>query len=107
VQGLTIQGVSCASNCAWAPETGARFGNVGRNTLRGPGFFETDLSVYRTFFITERVQFQFRAEALNALNHANFANPQGDINNANFGFITATTGPYQSRQWRFGARVSF
>jgi hypothetical protein len=107
VQGLTIQGVNCASNCAWAPETGARFGNVGRNTLRGPGFFETDLSVYRTFFITERVQFQFRAEALNALNHANFANPNSDINNANFGFITATTGPYQSRQWRFGARVSF
>jgi hypothetical protein len=44
---------------------------------------------------------------LNATNHANFANPQSDINNASFGFITATTGPNQSRQWRFGARVSF
>jgi hypothetical protein len=80
---------------------------VGRNTLRGPGFFETDLSVYRTFTITERLQFQFRAEALNATNHANFANPTSDINNGNFGFITGTTGPNQSRQWRFGARVSF
>src|SRR5262245_12139663 len=107
VQGLTIQGTSCTSNCAWAPETGGRFGNVGRNTLRGPGYFETDMSIYRTFLITETVQFQFRAEALNATNHANFANPQGDINNANFGFITGTTGPNQSRQWRFGARVSF
>ncbi len=103
----TVLGVNCASNCAWAPENGARFGDVGRNTLRGPGFFETDLSVYRTFSFTERVQFQFRAEALNAMNHANFANPQGDINNSNFGFITGTTGPNQSRQWRFGARVSF
>src|SRR5262249_55122928 len=101
VQGLTIQGVTCTSNCAWAQETGARFGNVGRNTVRGPGFFETDLSLYRTFPISERAQFQIRAEALNATNHANFANPQADINNSTFGFITATTGPNQSRQWRF------
>jgi hypothetical protein len=107
VQGLTIQGVSCTSNCAWAPENGARFGTVGRNTLRGPGFFEADASVFRTIFITERVHFQFRAEALNATNHANFANPNSDINNSNFGFITGTTGPNQSRQWRFGARLSF
>ena len=103
----TVLGINCTSNCAWAPETGARFGNAGRNNLRGPGFFETDASIYRTFTITERVQFQFRAEALNATNHANFANPQADINNASFGLITGTTGPNQSRQWRFGARVSF
>jgi hypothetical protein len=107
VLGLTIQGVSCTSNCAWAPENGARFGSVGRNTLRGPGFFEADASVYRTFPITERVQFQFRAEALNATNHANFANPTSDINSSTFGFVTGTTGPNQSRQWRFGARLSF
>jgi len=107
VQGLTIQGVNCASNCAWAQETGAQFGTVGRNTLRGPGFFEADASIFRTFSITERVRFQFRAEALNALNHANFANPNSDVNNSNFGFITGTIGPNQARQWRFGARVSF
>jgi hypothetical protein len=53
------------------------------------------------------VQFQFRAEALNALNHANFANPATDATGTNFGFVTNTTGPNQSRQWRFGARVSF
>jgi len=103
----TVLGINCTSNCAWAPETGARFGNVGRNTLRGPGFFEMDASIFRTFSITERVQFQFRAESLNATNHANFANPASDVTGSNFGFITATVGPNQSRQWRFGARVSF
>jgi hypothetical protein len=107
VQGVSVGGVTCTSNCAWAPETGARFGSVGRNTLRGPGFFETDASIFRTFLITERVRFQLRAEALNATNHANFANPASDVTGANFGFITATVGPNQSRQWRFGARVSF
>lgn len=84
-----------------------RFGSGGRNNLRGPGFFETDMSIFRTFSVSERVKFQLRAEALNATNHANFANPQSDVNNANFGFITSTTGPNQSRQWRFGARLSF
>jgi hypothetical protein len=103
----TVLGVNCTTNCAWAPETGARFGTVGRNTLRGPGFFETDLSIYRTFTFTESVKLQFRAEALNATNHANFANPQPDINNATFGFVTSTYGPNQSRQWRFGMRLSF
>ena len=107
VLNTTIQGVTCTSNCAWAQETGARFGSVGRNNLRGPGFFETDMSIFRTFSFSERVKFQLRAEALNATNHANFANPTSDVNNSNFGFITGTTGPNQSRQWRFGARVSF
>jgi hypothetical protein len=103
----TISRPTAPCACAWATEDGARFGSLGRNTLRGPGYFETDLSVYRTILITERVRFQFRAEALNATNHANFANPAADITGSNFGFITGTTGPNQSRQWRFGARVSF
>lgn len=103
----TVLGVNCTANCAWAPETGARFGSVGRNTLRGPGFFEADLSIFRTFTLGEGVNLHFRAEALNATNHANFANPQSDINNATFGFITSTYGPNQSRQWRFGLRFGF
>jgi hypothetical protein len=84
-----------------------RFGSAGRNNLRGPGFFETDLSIFRTFSITEAVKFQLRAEALNATNHANFANPNADVTGANFGFVTGLYGPNQSRQWRFGARFSF
>jgi hypothetical protein len=107
VLGVAVAGVTCTSNCAWAPETSARFGSGGRNNLRGPGFFETDLSIYRTFSISESVKFQLRAEALNATNHANFANPASDVTGSNFGFITGTTGPNQSRQWRFGARFSF
>lgn len=84
-----------------------RFGTVGRNSLIGPGFFELDLGFFRTFSITERFKFQLRAEALNATNHANFANPQGDISNSSFGRITTLTGPNQTRQWRFAARFAF
>ena len=84
-----------------------RFGTGGRNNIRGPGFWETDLSIFRAFSISEKVKFELRAEALNALNHANFANPAADVTGANFGYVTGTYGPNQSRQWRFGARLSF
>jgi Carboxypeptidase regulatory-like domain/TonB dependent receptor len=84
-----------------------RFGNAGRNNLRGPGFFNIDMGLFRTFSFTESIKLQFRAEALNALNHPNFANPGADISTAaSFGFITSTVGQ-GSRIWRFGGRLSF
>lgn len=84
-----------------------RFGAAGRNIVRGPGFFNMDLSVFRTIGITEGINVQFRAEALNALNHPNFGNPGADISNLNsFGFITGLVGQ-PSRIFRLGARVSF
>jgi hypothetical protein len=83
-----------------------RFGSAGRNVLRGPGFFNVDLGLFKAFTVTETVKLQFRVEALNALNHANFANPQGDINNSNFGYITSTTGTGE-RNLRFAVRLSF
>jgi hypothetical protein len=65
-----------------------------------------DLGLFRTIRIA-RYNLQFRAEAFNALNHPNFANPGGDISNGNaFGYITATTGQ-GSRQLRFGLRFTF
>jgi hypothetical protein len=83
-----------------------RFGNVGRNTLRGPRFINLDLGLFRTFSLSEHLKLQLRAEALNALNHPNFANPNGDISSGTFGFITSTTGTGE-RNFRFAARLSF
>jgi outer membrane receptor protein involved in Fe transport len=84
-----------------------RFGNSGRNPIRGPGFWNVDLGLFRTIDVTSRVKLQLRAEALNALNHPNFNNPGADISNAGtFGFITQTTGTGE-RNIRFGVRMSF
>jgi hypothetical protein len=92
---------------AFASENGAKFGNVGRNTLRGPEFFNVDMGIFRTLTFTERFSLQLRAEALNALNHPNFGNPQSNISDAtNFGYVNSTVGQ-ASRQWRFAARFSF
>jgi hypothetical protein len=84
-----------------------RFGNVGRNSLRGPGFFNIDLGLFRTVSLGGNYKLQFRAEALNVLNHPNLSNPGSDISNSGtFGYITSTTGSGE-RDWRFGLRFSF
>ena len=92
---------------AYAAENGARFGSAGRNQIRGPGYFNIDAGLYRTIRFNEQFNLQFRAEALNALNHPNFSNPGSNQSNAGaFGYITSTTGQ-GSRIFRFGARFQF
>ena len=51
------------------------FGNVGRNTLRGPGFQSLDLALAKNFKVRSRTSLQLRVEAFNALNHPNFGRP--------------------------------
>jgi hypothetical protein len=58
---------------------GDAIGTVGRNALRGPGFFQWDFSGMKNFAVTEKVTVQFRADLFNLLNHPNFANPDGGI----------------------------
>jgi len=92
---------------AYATENGAVFGSGGRNQIIGPGFWNVDMGLYRTFTFTERFKFQLRGEALNALNHPNFSNPGSNQSAAGaFGYITSTTGQ-GSRIFRFGARLEF
>jgi hypothetical protein len=85
-----------------------RFGSSPRNTVRGPGFWNVDLGLFRTVGLPGSVRMQFRLEALNALNHPNFANPGNNVSDAGtFGLITNTTGNFGERNIRFGVRVTF
>jgi hypothetical protein len=54
-------------------------GTEGRNDISGFGLAQMDLSLVRSFPISERVKLQFRTDAFNLLNHANFTNPSGAI----------------------------
>jgi hypothetical protein len=96
---------------AFARPTGARFGNVGRNTMRGPGVVNTDLSLFRTFRLTERFNLQFKAESFNLSNTPHFNNPNGNANSSLFGRITSTQSNAdavgRSREFRFGLRLGF
>ena len=68
---------------------GVRPGNAGRNTVRGPGFQRTDLSVFKNFDFLGRHRIQARVEAFNVWNQARFSNPSGTFGTAPLGQITA------------------
>ncbi|WP_263365068.1 TonB-dependent receptor [Edaphobacter bradus] len=105
-----------------APAYGT-FGNLGRDTLTGPGLANLDLSLLKSTQLGERVHAQFRAEFFNVLNHTNFATPnpvvfssgpiQGTAANQTAvavasptaGVITATA--TASRQIQFGLKLLF
>ena len=70
-----------------------QFGNEGRNAVRGPGYASVDCSVFKNFALTESKRLQFRAEAFNLLNHANFALPENDLNSPAFGQILQAAPP--------------
>ena len=67
---------------AFLPVTATRFGNSGRNILRGPGFFNLDGGITRSFALTERFRLQFRGEAFGITNTPQFGNPGATVSNA-------------------------
>ena len=100
--------------------TAGTFGSVRRNTFRGPGVFDADLSIFRSFKITERINFQFRTEIFGLTNTPRFSNPNGSCSSGagasclitsngvvtnNFGSITSTLGTSGSNASTDGART--
>lgn len=78
-----------------------------RNTLRGPGFWNFDTSLSKSFTMPwkESQKLQFRWESYNAFNHTNFADPSADINAGTFGQITSQAG--SNRVMQFALRFDF
>ena len=84
----------------------AQFGS-GRNAFTGPSFFNSDMSLFKNFAITERVGAQFRFEAFNVFNHVNLNNPNNCIDCSGSGLITSLAPNAQMRQLNFGMKVTF
>jgi Carboxypeptidase regulatory-like domain len=93
------------NTAAFATPAAFTFGDVGRNTVYGPGMQTLDFAVAREFSLAERTRFQFRAEFFNALNHVNLGTPDRFVNTPQFGTITEAATP--GRQIQLSARVSF
>jgi hypothetical protein len=97
--------------------TAVRFGTSGRNILRGPGVVNSDLSIFRTFPIKERLKLQFRAEAYNWTNTPHFNNPGTNVSNMRLAadgsitslgnFLSVTGARSDERNFQFALRLSF
>jgi hypothetical protein len=81
------------------------YGNVGRNSVYGPGLQTMDLALVRSFALPERTRFEARAEFFNALNHTNLGTPNRFVNTSSFGSITEVAIP--GREIQLSARLSF
>ncbi|MEJ7607894.1 MAG: hypothetical protein WKF37_16885 [Bryobacteraceae bacterium] len=81
-----------------------RFGTAGRNSLRGPGFGNYDLSLVRNLRFSERLRMEFRAEAYNLTNSPRWGNPTNNVNNPNFGQILSAAG---ERELQLALRITF
>ncbi len=90
---------------AFATPPAYTFGDVGRNSVYGPALRTLDIAVVRNFHLTERANFEFRAEAFNALNMVNLGTPNRYVNTPQFGTITMAMTP--GRELQMSARVSF
>ena len=83
------------------------FGTIPRNSFRGPGYFNTDLGLKKTFHFHERLAFTVGANAYNVLNHVNFANPISNLaSSGNFGMITNAVQPPTSPYGAFAAAAT-
>jgi len=67
-------------------------GDAGRNILRGPGYTNDDLSLFKNFTLPEHIGLQFRAESFNVFNTPHFGNPNAGRNSTAFGSITSQVG---------------
>ena len=79
--GLTGPSQSWFNPLAFAPVTNVAFGTAGFNTLRGPGTFNLDASIFREFSVMEKAKVQFRFDAFNATNTPHFSNPNANVSN--------------------------
>ena len=99
---------ACFSTANFASGSGVTgFGTVPRNSFRGPGYFNTDLSLKKTFRLRERIGLTIGASAYNVLNHINFANPVANLaSSGNFGLIESAVQPPTSPYGAFAAAAT-
>lgn len=92
------------NTAAFVRNTLGQFGDVGRNTLIGPGAWNIDSGFVKLTPITERVRSEFRVEMFNLFNHPNFNNPTANETSGNFGRILGASSP---RVLQFALKLTF
>jgi hypothetical protein len=101
---LRNNGLRWLNRSAFSAPPAPFYGTCGRSVFTGPGLNNWDLSLLKQFRITEGVRIEFRAEAFNAFNHAQFDLPVNSLASPLFGTITAAEQP---RVLQLGMKLNF
>lgn len=103
--------VGCPNgNCSTGPflfPASNTFGNYPINTLFGPHFINQDLTLAKSFRITERTSLQLRTDARNVFNHTNLGTPNSDVQSPSAGQITGLAGGAYMRSLQFSGTFRF
>ena len=105
--GNTVRAYVAPSGYSFAQPGAGMFGDTGRNVLRGPGFTNYDMSLFRNFVFVEKTKLEFRAAVYNISNSANFANPVPNVNSPAFGQSTTILPGLNSRSFQFALRLVY
>lgn len=77
----------------FVPNPVGTYGNIGKNSLRGPRLFDSDMALLKTGKVGKRVGYEFRAEFYNVFNNVNFGNPDAGLQDSNFGALSSAGDP--------------
>jgi hypothetical protein len=91
----------------WQRPGAGQIGNVGRNSLTGPDFFQSDIAVAKNIPLTERASLNFRADVFNAFNKVNLANPDPCVDCSGGGSIASLAAGGLQREFQFSLRIQF
>jgi hypothetical protein len=95
-------------NGAWQRPLSGTFGDTGRDSLYGPRFSQTDLSIFKQFQPRENIKVQFRCETFNLFNHTNLGQPTACVDcPGTAGRIFATAAAYMPPTFQMALRIEF
>ena len=92
----------------YVAQTAGYMGDVGRNSIPGPGYVGVDFSILKNTKLRENTTLQFRAEFFNIINHVNLGTPEGTLGGGPpvlFGQVATTLGT--PRQIQFAVKLNF
>ena len=99
------------NTAAFAPQALGTIGSAGRNALFGPHFRHIDLSLFKDFAVTERLNVQFRAESYNVSNTPSYQILDGSgsvqVGSSSFGTVQNTDSNYNPRLYQFALKAQF
>lgn len=91
----------------WQRPGAGQIGNAGRDSLTGPGFFQSDIALAKAIHLTERTSLRFRADAFNAFNRVNLGQPNTVVDGMTGGQITSLAYAATQRLLQFSLTVIF